>query len=69
MKTEEIKKMVRDRYAEVAQQKSSCCGPAPSCCGPTLQTEILSKRIGYKEEEIQEPCVKKNNIKVSYILK
>ena len=53
MKTEEIKKVVRDRYAQVAQQKSSCCAPAPSCCGPTLQTEILSKRIGYKEEEIK----------------
>ncbi|MGA3084645.1 MAG: arsenite methyltransferase [Thermodesulfobacteriota bacterium] len=53
MKTEEIKKVVRDRYAQVAQQKSSCCGPAASCCGPTLQTEILSKRIGYQEEDLK----------------
>jgi arsenite methyltransferase len=53
MKPEEIKKVVRERYAQVAQERTSCCGPAQSCCGPTLQTEILSKRIGYKEEEIK----------------
>jgi len=53
MKTEEIKKVVRDRYAQVAQQKSSCCAPSASCCGPTLQTEILSKRIGYQEEDMK----------------
>jgi len=53
METEEIKKVVRDNYAQVAQQRSSCCGPATSCCGPTLQTEIISKRIGYQEEDMK----------------
>ena len=53
MKPEEIKKVVRDNYAQVAQQKASCCGPSTSCCGPALQTEILSKRIGYQEEELK----------------
>jgi len=53
MKPEEIKKVVRNGYAQVARQNSSCCGPSPSCCGPTLQTEIISKRIGYNEEEMK----------------
>lgn len=53
MESEEIKKVVRERYAQVAQERTSCCGPAVSCCGPTLQTEILSKRIGYQEDEMK----------------
>ncbi|MCJ7833759.1 MAG: arsenite S-adenosylmethyltransferase, partial [Deltaproteobacteria bacterium] len=53
MESEEIKKVVREKYAQVAQERTSCCGPAASCCGPTLQTEILSKRIGYQEDEMK----------------
>ena len=42
MEEEEIKKVVRNRYGNIARSSSSCCGPEPavtntssSCCGPT----------------------------------
>ena len=31
--SEEIKKIVKDKYGEIAENDSSCCGPT-SCCGP-----------------------------------
>lgn len=51
MKKEEIKKVVRDGYARIAIQGSSCCGPAQSCCG-TIDTAQISKKIGYSEDEL-----------------
>ncbi|UCH66689.1 MAG: arsenite methyltransferase [Ignavibacterium sp.] len=30
---EEIKEMVKEKYGEIAENNSSCCGPT-SCCGP-----------------------------------
>ena len=30
----EIKEMVKEKYGEIAESSSSCCGPI-SCCGPT----------------------------------
>lgn len=45
MKEEEIKKIVREGYAEIAKKRSSCC------CQPT-QTEDISKSIGYSDEEM-----------------
>ncbi|MFH0913823.1 MAG: arsenite methyltransferase [Chloroflexota bacterium] len=44
MEKEEIRKVVRKRYGEVAQQGRSCCGGS--------QVEKLSKQIGYGEEEL-----------------
>ncbi len=49
MKEEEIKKVVREGYAQIARQQSSCCGPA-STCGSTSQA--ISKQIGYSDEEL-----------------
>lgn len=49
-----VKKMVREGYAEVAKNKSSCCGPQNPCCGPTDVTKTVAKRIGYSEEDLQE---------------
>ena len=51
MKEEEIKKFVRDRYGRAASQGSSCCGPATSCCGGR-QTDVISKRIGYTDQDL-----------------
>jgi SAM-dependent methyltransferase len=31
--SEEIKKIVKEKYGEIAESNSSCCGPT-SCCGP-----------------------------------
>ncbi|NWF55298.1 MAG: arsenite methyltransferase [Syntrophaceae bacterium] len=53
MKEEEIKKYVRDRYARAANQATSCCPPASSCCGGGRQTDVISKSIGYTDEELK----------------
>lgn len=46
MKQEEIKKVVRERYASVAREGDSCC--SPSCCG----AKDTGRRIGYDDEEL-----------------
>lgn len=53
MKDEEVKRIVREGYAKVAQQESSCCGPGSSCCGGPALVEDVSKNIGYSDEDIQ----------------
>ncbi len=53
MKQEEIKKYVRDRYAGAAKQGSSCCQPATSCCGGGRETDLLSKSIGYTDQDLK----------------
>lgn len=50
---EEIKKIVREGYAKIAKQGSSCCTPAQSCCGSLDMMEDISKKIGYIEEELK----------------
>jgi arsenite methyltransferase len=52
MKTEVIRKYVRDRYAGIAKQGGSCCGPS-ACCGVAETAELVSGRIGYSEEEMK----------------
>ena len=53
MKTDEVKKVVREGYAKVAQGSGSCCGPAASssCCGAPTAKET-SRRVGYSDEEM-----------------
>jgi ubiquinone/menaquinone biosynthesis C-methylase UbiE len=53
MKEEEIKKYVRDRYAQAANQGSSCCQPAASCCGGGRETDLISKSIGYTDQDLK----------------
>jgi len=53
MKGEEIKKYVRDRYARAANQGSSCCQPAASCCGGGKETDMISKSIGYTDQDLK----------------
>jgi arsenite methyltransferase len=53
MKEENVKKIVRKRYAKAAKTKGSGCGCAPStscCSAPT--DEQVSKMIGYSEAEM-----------------
>ena len=52
MKETEIKKKVREGYAEIAKKQSSCCAPANSCCGSGNLAQTISKAIGYSEEEL-----------------
>jgi ubiquinone/menaquinone biosynthesis C-methylase UbiE len=53
MNEDEKRKIVREGYAKIAKQKSSCCAPAPSCCGGTDTREDMSKKIGYTEEDLK----------------
>ena len=56
MEKEEIKKAVREGYANIARQaptQSGCCGPSASpCCGTSNSAQNISKAIGYSEDEI-----------------
>ena len=52
MKDDEIKQAVRERYAQIATKESSCCAPSNSCCGTTDQATDISKKIGYRDEEL-----------------
>ena len=52
METGKIRKTVRERYAEIAGEKSSCCG-ADRACGAEGAAERISGRIGYSETEMR----------------
>jgi len=66
MKKEEIKKVVRERYARVAKQSSpygalvsadmqsgTCCNAsAGPCCSGSASAQTISRAIGYSEEEL-----------------
>ncbi len=52
MKQEVVKKVVREGYAKIARQGSSCCAPVTSCCGNISRTGEISRRIGYDDEEL-----------------
>jgi len=53
MGNEDIRKVVREGYAKVVKQGSSCCTPAPSCCGGTELIQDISKKIGYTDAELE----------------
>jgi len=50
---EEIKKVVRERYARIVKQESSCCGTIESSCGSSNSTHEISRGIGYSDEELK----------------
>jgi len=57
---DEIRKIVRENYAKIVTEGSSCCGPSISCCGPSGSctdasiAETISKAVGYTDEELQQ---------------
>ena len=52
MKEIEVKQIVRENYARVAQQSSCCCHQSgSSCCGSGTAHDI-SREIGYSDEEM-----------------
>lgn len=50
-KTNDIKKIVRDGYAKIAREGSSCCAPR-SCYGNTNLAHDISKSVGYSADEM-----------------
>lgn len=53
MESEKIKDQVRKGYADIAQEKSSCCSPIKSCCGDPTTAVGISKKIGYSDTDIK----------------
>jgi ubiquinone/menaquinone biosynthesis C-methylase UbiE len=53
MEKKNIKKVVREGYAKIAKQSSSCCAPVKTCCGSADPAVNISKSIGYTEEELR----------------
>ncbi|MBM3314515.1 arsenite methyltransferase [candidate division WOR-3 bacterium] len=47
----DIRRTVREGYAQVARESGSCCGPTRGCCGATAP-EATSRAVGYSEEEL-----------------
>lgn len=52
-KKEEIKKVVKEGYAKIVRQESSCCTPVQSCCESVDVAQDISEKIGYTEEELR----------------
>lgn len=52
MDKDEIKKIVKKRYGNIAKQGTSCCESKKMCCG-TTSTDDISKNIGYTKEELR----------------
>lgn len=49
---EELVSKVREKYAEIAQTSSSCCGPDPSGCG-TGTADTVSISLGYDAKALE----------------
>jgi arsenite methyltransferase len=52
MEEKYIRKKIREGYAKIAREHSSCC-TLDSCCRDESQVSTISKGIGYSEEEIK----------------
>ena len=53
MEDNKIKKIVREGYAKIAKEESSCCSPVKQCCGNTNFAKDISKKVGYTEKEME----------------
>lgn len=48
----DIKKIVKEGYAKVARQGSSCCSSSGSCCSSSKNARDISKTVGYSDDEM-----------------
>lgn len=53
MSEDKIREQVRQAYAQVAREGTSCCGSQSSCCGPETGAQTVSRAIGYSDTEMQ----------------
>jgi SAM-dependent methyltransferase len=53
MKAEEIREIVKSRYAKVALKEIPCCGPKKSCCGSSGGAEEIGRKVGYDEDDLR----------------
>ena len=49
--SDKVKKIVKEGYAKIARQGTSCC-PGSSCCNSATSAKEISKSIGYSDEEM-----------------
>lgn len=49
----QIKEKVRQRYAKVVLERTSCCGSPSSCCGEG-SVQSISQLLGYSQEELSQ---------------
>ena len=47
-----IRRKIREGYAKIARENSSCCATAGRCCTDAGRISTISKGVGYSEEEI-----------------
>ncbi len=53
MRTKEVKRMVRERYAKISKKENQSCCLEPSCCDSSDMTKNISRKIGYSEKDIK----------------
>lgn len=52
MKNSELKVLVKKSYGDIAKKGGSCCPSKGSCCGVAPE-EVISKNIGYSDEDLK----------------
>jgi len=52
MRADQIKEIVKSRYAKVALKGIPCCGPKKSCCGSSDSAGDMSTRVGYTDKDL-----------------
>ncbi|HWR64406.1 MAG TPA: arsenite methyltransferase [Candidatus Thermoplasmatota archaeon] len=52
MEEKQIKKKVREGYAKIAKQETTCCGSIEVCCGKANTPDDISRTIGYTDEQL-----------------
>jgi SAM-dependent methyltransferase len=53
MDEKEIKKKVKEGYAKVAKQETTCCAPIDVCCDNASTSVDISKKIGYIDDQLK----------------
>jgi arsenite methyltransferase len=53
LEDKKVKKVVREGYAKIARQGTSCCAPMNSCCRSADVAQDISKNIGYTDEDLK----------------
>ncbi len=50
---ERIKKIVIEKYSDIAKSGSCCCSSTSSCCSSNISKSELNDLIGYKKEDLE----------------
>ncbi|HEY3295629.1 MAG TPA: arsenite methyltransferase [bacterium] len=52
--TEDVRTVVRERYAQAAENSGSLCGCGGTCCGGAQDVDAVAQKIGYKLEDLKD---------------